>query len=60
MKAKDKGWIIDFIRIKEAGLDFAYCRGDIKSAHKIEENIKTLRAMYKNLTLATACKKRQV
>lgn len=45
-KHKDKAWIIDFIRIKECGLDFAYCRGDIESAHKIEEDIKRLRIMY--------------
>lgn len=47
MKSKSKEWISDFIEIKEAGLDFAYCRGDIEAAHKIEEDIKTLRAMYK-------------
>ena len=46
MKHKDKEWIIDFIHIKKAGLDFAYCRGDIESAHKIEEDIKDLEAMY--------------
>ena len=46
MKTKDKEWIVDFIRIKEAGLDFAYCRGDIEAAHKIEEDIESLRVMY--------------
>ena len=46
MKKNDKQWIIDFIQIKEAGLDFAYCRGDIESAHKIEEDIRGLRVMY--------------
>jgi len=43
---ENKEWIFDFIRIKKCGLDFAYCRGDIESAHKIEEDIKRLRAMY--------------
>ncbi len=47
MKKNDKQWIIDFIDIKETGLDFAYCRSDVESAHKIEEDIKRLRAMYK-------------
>ena len=45
-KQKNKEWIIDFINIKEFGLEFAYCRGDIESAHKIEEDIKRLRAIY--------------
>jgi len=46
----NKEWIIDYICIKEAGLDFAYCRGDIKAAHEIEEDIKRLRALYDEKT----------
>ena len=46
MRRKNNDWIIDFIRIKKHGLDFAYCRGDIEAAHKIEGDIKRLRAIY--------------
>lgn len=46
MRTKNNEWILDYIRIKDAGLGFAYYRGDIESAHKIEEDIKALRVIY--------------
>lgn len=46
MKRKNKDWIIFYIDIKHSALEFAYCRGDINSAHKIEEDIERLRTLY--------------
>ncbi len=48
-KTNDKEWITDYIRIKEAGLDFAYGRGDIEAARKIEKDIERLKIMHKKM-----------
>ncbi|KKN73449.1 hypothetical protein LCGC14_0400240 [marine sediment metagenome] len=50
-RSRENEWILEFINIKERGLDYAYCRNDVEAIHKMEEDIKRLRIMYRKATL---------